>query len=142
VRGCKISARPFHEFSVGAALNNLKNAGPAGHDAIVFVYCLASFFQTFGPIVSTFIIPGELFPTRYRSTCYGIAAASGKLGATISLVIFHYAQELNIVLIVFGCFMLTGTGSTLWLPEPRGKSLENLSNEGQRGFVQGDASKT
>ncbi|KIL63748.1 hypothetical protein M378DRAFT_164201 [Amanita muscaria Koide BX008] len=127
---------------LGAALNNLKNAGPAGHDAIVFVYCLASFFQTFGPIVSTFIIPGELFPTRYRSTCYGIAAASGKLGATISLVIFHYVQELNIVLIVFGGFMLTGTGSTLWLPEPKGKSLENLSNEGQRGFVQGDASKT
>ncbi|CAB5348588.1 unnamed protein product [Rhizophagus irregularis] len=26
---------------------------------------------------TTFIVPGEVFPTRYRSTCHGISAASG-----------------------------------------------------------------
>ncbi|KAJ8604732.1 hypothetical protein MRB53_041681 [Persea americana] len=29
------------------------------------------------------MIPAEVFPTRFRCTCYGIAAASGKLGAII-----------------------------------------------------------
>ncbi|KAG8992898.1 Inorganic phosphate transporter pho84 [Tulasnella sp. 427] len=56
--------------------------------AFVFLYCLANFFQNFGPNTTTFIIPGEVFPTRYRSTSHGISAASGKLGAIV-------AQELN-----------------------------------------------
>jgi PHS family inorganic phosphate transporter-like MFS transporter len=50
----------------------------------VVLYCLANFFQNFGPNTTTFIIPGELFPTRYRSTAHGISAASGKLGAIIA----------------------------------------------------------
>lgn len=37
---------------------------------------------------TTFIIPGEVFPTRYRSTCHGISAASGKLGAIVAQVGF------------------------------------------------------
>jgi MFS transporter, PHS family, inorganic phosphate transporter len=56
--------------------------------AFFVLYCLASFFANFGPNVTTFIIPGEIFPTRYRSTAHGITAASGKLGAIISQAIF------------------------------------------------------
>ena len=48
------------------------------------LFCLAGFFLNFGPNTTTFIIPGELFPTRYRSTCHGLSAASGKVGAIIS----------------------------------------------------------
>ncbi|KAH8980886.1 major facilitator superfamily domain-containing protein [Lactarius akahatsu] len=55
--------------------------------AFVALYCLANFFANFGPNVTTFIIPGEIFPTRYRSTAHGIAAASGKLGAIVSQII-------------------------------------------------------
>ena len=62
--------------------------------AFVFLYCLADFFQNFGPNVTTFVIPGEIFPTRYRSTANGISAASGKLGAIISQV--GFSQLLNI----------------------------------------------
>jgi PHS family inorganic phosphate transporter-like MFS transporter len=62
--------------------------------AFVFLYCLANFFQNFGPNVTTFVIPGEIFPTRYRSTAHGISAASGKLGAIISQV--GFSQLLNI----------------------------------------------
>jgi len=53
----------------------------------VFLYCLANFFQNFGPNSTTFIVPGEVFPTRYRSTGHGISAASGKLGAIVAQVI-------------------------------------------------------
>ena len=52
--------------------------------AMLFLLCLTGFFLDFGPNSTTFIIPGEMFPTRYRSTCHGISAASGKLGAIIS----------------------------------------------------------
>ena len=46
----------------------------------VIVFTLMQFFQNFGPNTTTFIYPGELFPTRFRSTCHGISAAMGKLG--------------------------------------------------------------
>lgn len=62
--------------------------------AFVFLYCLADFFQNFGPNVTTFVIPGEIFPTRYRSTAHGISAASGKLGAIIAQV--GFSQLINI----------------------------------------------
>jgi MFS transporter, PHS family, inorganic phosphate transporter len=56
--------------------------------AFVAVYCLASFFTNFGPNVTSSIIPGEIFPTRYRSTAYGITASCEKLGAIVSQIIF------------------------------------------------------
>jgi PHS family inorganic phosphate transporter-like MFS transporter len=63
-------------------------ATDSGKKAFVFLYCLAKFFQNFRPNTTTFIIAGEVFPTRYPSTGHGISAASGKLGAIISQVGF------------------------------------------------------
>ena len=64
-------------------------------DAFVFLYCLADFFQNFGPNTTTFIVPGEVFPTRYRSTGHGISAASGKLGAVIAQVGFARLKNIH-----------------------------------------------
>lgn len=108
----------------------------------VVLYCLANFFQNFGPNTTTFIIPGEVFPTRYRSTAHGISAASGKLGAIIAQVGFAQLKDIGgpnsfvkHILKIFAFFMLTGILSTLILPETKGRSLEDLSNEKQEGFV-------
>ncbi|KAF7375040.1 Inorganic phosphate transporter [Mycena sanguinolenta] len=115
-----------------------------GKNAFVFLYCLTNFFQNFGPNTTTFIIPGEIFPTRYRSTGHGIAAASGKLGAIIAQV--GFSRLVNIggtnafikhILQILAFFMLTGIFSTLLLPETKQQSLEDLSNEMQLGFVRG-----
>lgn len=38
---------------------------------------------------------------------------------------------------IFALFMLTGIFSTLLLPETMNKSLEELSNEDQEGFIEG-----
>ncbi|GAA5824144.1 hypothetical protein JCM5353_006159 [Sporobolomyces roseus] len=55
--------------------------------AFVFLYCATNFMQNFGPNTTTFVVPGEVFPTRYRSTAHGISAASGKFGAIIAQII-------------------------------------------------------
>ncbi|KAF8273359.1 phosphate permease [Lactarius quietus] len=103
---------------------------------LMFLYCLANFFQNFGPNVTTFVIPGEVFPTRYRSTAYGISAACGKLGAIVAqLIFFRWGDSIQVILEIFGFVMLSGVASTLLLPEPRGRSLEELSNENQKGFI-------
>ncbi|KAH7928254.1 phosphate permease [Leucogyrophana mollusca] len=130
---------------MGFAYDKL-NATKSGTNAFVFLYCLANFFQNFGPNTTTFVIPGEAFPTRYRSTANGISAASGKLGAVISQV--GFATLVNIggknafvkhIMEIFALFMLTGVFSTLLLPETKQRSLEELSNEDQIGYVQGPA---
>ncbi|KAI0067338.1 phosphate permease [Artomyces pyxidatus] len=123
------------------------NDNNSNKKAFVFLYCLADFFQNFGPNVTTFVIPGEAFPTRYRSTAHGIAAASGKLGAVVAQVGFARLQDIGgppgkghfikHILEIFAFFMLTGIFSTLLLPETKGKSLEELSNESQDGFIKG-----
>ncbi|KXN84109.1 Inorganic phosphate transporter PHO84 [Leucoagaricus sp. SymC.cos] len=119
----------------------------ASRGAFVFLYCLASFFSNFGPNTTSFVVPGEVFPTRYRSTGHGISAASGKLGAIIAQVGFAKLKDrggtdkwVKHILEIFALFMLTGIFSTLLLPETKGKSLEELSNEEQDGFVRGQKS--
>jgi len=103
----------------------------------VFIYCIAQFFFNFGPNSTTFIIPGEAFPTRYRSTSHGIAAATGKLGAMLSSFGFnlmvhpHVDGDIRRLLIIFTFFMAAGFGLTFLLEETRGRSLEDISDEGE-----------
>jgi len=99
-----------------------------------------------GPNTTTFVIPGEAFPTRYRSTSHGISAASGKLGAIVAQVGFAQLKDIGgtnqfvkHILEIFALFMLTGIFSTLLLPETKGRTLEELSNEDQEDFVKGVA---
>ncbi|KAE8230745.1 hypothetical protein CF326_g4248 [Tilletia indica] len=65
---------------LGAKYDTLKNE--TGPFFVVFVF-LQLFFN-FGANATTFIIPGEVFPTRVRSTAHGLSAACGKLGAIIA----------------------------------------------------------
>lgn len=121
----------------------------SGKKAFVFLYCMANFFQNFGPNTTTFIVPGEVFPTRYRSTAHGISAASGKLGAIVAQV--GFSRLINIggknmflkhILEIFAFFMLTGVFSTLLLPETKNRSLEDLSQEDQENFVRNSGMTT
>ncbi|RGB36206.1 major facilitator superfamily domain-containing protein [Rhizophagus diaphanus] len=102
----------------------------------IILYSLSQFFQNFGPNATTFIVPGEVFPTRYRSTCHGISAASGKLGAIISQFVFLKLkdiggknQSVNHLFKFFGFFTFIGFLFTLLIPETKGLTLEELSNE-------------
>jgi PHS family inorganic phosphate transporter-like MFS transporter len=50
----------------------------------IALFVLAQFFSCVGPNTTVFVIPAEVFPTRFRSTFYGISAGVGKLGAVAS----------------------------------------------------------
>lgn len=54
------------------------------------LYFLSSFFGQFGPNATTWLLPGEVFPTDIRATCHGISAATGKVGALIAGIWFAY----------------------------------------------------
>lgn len=99
------------------------------------IFVLAQFFFNFGPNVTTFIIPGEVFPTRYRSTSHGISAASGKIGSIIgqgAIANLRYKGNgtwLVHVLQIYALFMLLGIVTTWFVPETKRKTLEELSGE-------------
>ncbi|KAI0876250.1 major facilitator superfamily domain-containing protein [Hypoxylon argillaceum] len=101
------------------------------------IFVLAQFFFNFGPNMTTFIIPGEVFPTRYRSTSHGISAASGKIGSIIgqgAIATLRYRDNstwLNHVLQIYALFMLLGIFTTLCVPETKRKTLEELCGEDQ-----------
>ncbi|KAM0066956.1 Low affinity inorganic phosphate transporter 3 [Helianthus debilis subsp. tardiflorus] len=59
----------------------------------VVFYSLTFFFANFGPNATTFVVPAEIFPARLRSTCHGISAASGKLGAILGAFGFLYLAQ-------------------------------------------------
>ena len=95
----------------------------------IIIYITAQFFCNFGPNTTTFIIPGEVFPTRFRSTCHGISAASGKAGAILSAQGFSLLKDVwgvNSLLLIFSGFMVVGFLATFWVPETMGKTLEEL----------------
>ncbi|ELU40981.1 inorganic phosphate transporter [Rhizoctonia solani AG-1 IA] len=131
---------------MGFGYDKMIHTTSAAKKAFVFLYCFANFFQNFGPNTTTFIVPGEAFPTRYRSTAHGISAASGKLGAIIAQVGFARLRDIGgknafikHILEIFALFMLTGLFATFLIPETKGRTLEDLSNESQDGFVSGGA---
>jgi len=119
-------------IAMGAAFNPLKENIPA----FIILFTLLQFFQNFGPNTTTFIVPGEVFPTRYRSTGHGISAASGKLGAICAQVGFSKLKDIGgknkfvgQLLLIFSAWMFIGLLFTFLIPETKGKSLEELSNE-------------
>jgi MFS family permease len=91
------------------------------------------FFAEFGPNTTTFVYPAEIFPVRVRTTCHGIAAAAGKIGAfigTYALTALLPVLGLSRVSALLADVSLLGLLVTVTLlPEPKGISLEQLSED-------------
>ena len=96
----------------------------------LMVYGISYFFTEFGPNVTTFVLPGELFPTSVRATGHGISAGIGKFGAFIGVFLFPVLQTslgLRGTLLLTAGVSVLGALLTLVLPEPAGLSLEEIS---------------
>ncbi len=97
----------------------------------VILYGVSYFFTEFGPNMTTFVYPAEIFPVDVRTTGHGISAASGKMGAFAGAYLFPQmlasSWGLRGAEVVAGIVCLIGLGVSAWLlPEPRGLSLEQL----------------
>ncbi|KAF0696880.1 Aste57867_12399 [Aphanomyces stellatus] len=107
------------------------------------MYACCQFFFNFGPNTTTFIIPAEVFPTAVRSTGHGISAASGKAGAILAAQAFAPLSKTSFgfqgVLYVFASCCFMGLLFSLWVPETKGFTLEELSGESFEPIQDGDA---
>src|SRR5579875_141484 len=93
---------------------------------------ISYFFIEFGPNTTTFVLPSELFPVDRRTTGHGIAAGVGKFGAFIgAFLVPRLEQSLGLrgMLGVAAAASLLGLCLTFLLPEPAGRTLEEISGE-------------
>jgi MFS transporter, PHS family, inorganic phosphate transporter len=107
----------------------VKNLAP-----FLILYGISYFFTEFGPNMTTFIYPAELFPTEVRTTGHGISAGAGKMGAFIGAFLFpdflNSSLGIRGAMTIAGIVAVVGLALTFWsLPETRGKSLEELEQD-------------
>jgi PHS family inorganic phosphate transporter-like MFS transporter len=129
-------------LSLTIPYDHLKKHNSTG---FLIMYALTFFFANFGPNSTTFIVPAELFPARFRSTCHGISAAAGKAGAIIGSFGFLYAAQsphqaeveagyskgigIKNALLILAATNACGFFCTFLVPETNQLSLEVLSGE-------------
>jgi MFS family permease len=99
----------------------------------LIIYGFSYFFTEFGPNATTFVYPSEIFPVKVRTTGHGIAAAMGKIGGFVGVFTFPFfmdwhglpaAEGAAAVVSVLGLIV-----TIFLLPETKGKSLEELSDQ-------------
>ncbi|KJZ77844.1 hypothetical protein HIM_03021 [Hirsutella minnesotensis 3608] len=126
--------------------------GSLSEGAMLALYVIGQFLFNAGPNTTTFVVPGECFPTRYRSTGHGLSAAMGKLGAVVAQLISipllrrgsdsacvgnECSPNLNRLLQLFALFMFLGALVSLLIPETKGVTLEELSGESRTSYNAG-----
>ncbi len=99
----------------------------------IAIFGISYFFTEFGPNTTTFVLPSEVFPVNMRTTGHGSAAGIGKLGAFAGVFLVPELEThigLRGLLLVASVAAILGFGLTAVLPEPSGRSLEEVSSEG------------
>jgi len=95
-------------------------------------FMLFNFMTNIGPNAMTYLIAGEVFPTKIRGKGAGFAASFGKVGAVTTAFLFpillHQIGTANLLYILVGTSVL-GAAVTFWVGiETRGLSLESLDS--------------
>ena len=96
------------------------------------IFGLSYFFVEFGPNMTTFVLPSEVFPVSMRTTGHGTAAGIGKLGAFLGVFLVPFLQDhigLRGMLGVAAAASVAGFALTFLLPEPSQRTLEDVSGE-------------
>ena len=99
----------------------------------LIIYGFSYFFTEFGPNATTFVYPSEIFPVKVRTTGHGIAAAMGKIGGFVGVFTFPFFMDWHGLPAAEGAAAIVsvlGLIVTIFLlPETKGKSLEELSDQ-------------
>lgn len=96
------------------------------------LFGVSYFFTEFGPNMTTFVLPSEVFPDSMRTTGHGVAAGVGKLGAFVGVFAVPQLENhigLRGMLIVAGAAAILGFVLTRLLPEPSQRTLEEISDD-------------
>lgn len=145
-----IGRKPLQIFGFLALTPLFCALGFASHrltpHAMLALYIIAQFLFNLGPNTTTFIVPGECYPTRYRTTGHGLSAAAGKVGAIVAQVISlpllagaagGSTARPDRLMRLFALSTLCGVFASLLIPETKGITLEELAGEPPTSYNSG-----
>jgi len=93
-------------------------------------FMLFNFMTNMGPNAQTYLLAGEVFPTRLRGTGAGFAAAVAKVGAVMTAFLFPILLKdlgtQTLLLILVGTSLLGAVITSVFRIETMGMSLEKL----------------
>ncbi|XP_076892896.1 putative inorganic phosphate transporter 1-9 [Bidens hawaiensis] len=133
----KIQAVGFFFMAVSLfTIAKVNSGGDYPDHRFIILYGVTFFFSNFGPNTTTFIVPAELFPARFRATCHGISGAVGKIGAIIGSIGYIWASRdppdgigVSLTLMVMSGVCGLGFFVTYFFTrEKMGRSLEENEN--------------
>ena len=107
-----------------------RSGGDGNLPLIVVGFVIFQFMTNLGPNSQTYLIAGEVFPTKYRGIGAGFAAASGKVGAVLTAFCFPFlmasigTERLLVLLVITS--LLGALVTWLFRVETKGLDLESL----------------
>jgi PHS family inorganic phosphate transporter-like MFS transporter len=120
--------------AMGAALLGIALLPGVATEVVPFLvlYAISYFFAEFGPNTTTFVLPGEVFPTRFRTSAHGLSAGIAKFGAFIGVFLLPVlVADLGLrgALAISAGAALVGIACTALLPEPARRSLDEVTSD-------------
>jgi MFS family permease len=122
----------FIGCAVGLALAAFSQAlsGPAQMTLLIIGFMLFNFMTNMGPNAQTYLLAGEVFPTRIRGKGAGFAASFAKIGAVTTAFLFpvllaQIGTE-TLLAILVGTSLAGALITWLFRIETAGKNLEDL----------------
>ncbi|SDK75269.1 Sugar transporter [Maridesulfovibrio ferrireducens] len=128
----KLQVFGFIGCAAGLFLATLSmGAGPEMKIVYLFSgFMLFSFMTNIGPNAITYLIAGEVFPTKIRGKGAGFAASIAKIGAVITAFFFPFLlKDLGTEIILYflvGCSLLGAVVTWFFRIETSGMNLEDL----------------
>jgi MFS transporter, putative metabolite transport protein len=96
-------------------------------------FMLFNFMTNLGPNAMTYLLAGEVFPTKIRGLGAGFAASVGKIGAVLTAFLFpivlHAIGTAPLLYILVGTSLLGALVTWLFAIETKGMNLETLGHE-------------
>jgi putative MFS transporter len=93
-------------------------------------FMLFNFMTNMGPNAMTYLLAGEVFPTKVRGLGAGVAASVGKIGAVLTAFFFpillHQMGTATLLYLLAGASLLGALVTWLFRIETRGLNLENV----------------
>jgi MFS family permease len=113
-----------------AALSQLQSAGGAQMALLFLGFMLFNFMTNMGPNAQTYLLAGEVFPTRIRGKGAGFAASFAKIGAVTTAFLFPVLLAeigTEALLSILVGTSIAGALITWWFRiETAGKNLEEI----------------
>ena len=108
------------------ALYGVLNALRVNAWVLFAAYCFLNFTLSFGPNVTTFVLPSATFSGATKSTMNGLCAALGKLGAVVGTQVLPVLLDVGLSYVLGACLVTCVAGALLTQACVEAKAYESV----------------